>query len=271
MTAQHYLLFTLGLYAVGALDMLVQAVARRRLLTSWTVTATLVGFALHTASLSQRWRDAGHFPAVGLHDATSILAWAIVLVFLVVYVRTRVEALGLFAYPVAFGLVLISNLTPAAENADPILRSLFLPIHAALAFFGYAALFLAFAMGILYLVQERELKSRSPRAFYYLAPSLERCDTISGRSVAVGFGFLTLAIATGMLWSHSAHGRYWTGDAKEWAALAGWTLYVALLAARLRNGWGGRRAALLGIAGFAAVVFMFVWMTVFSAPVGAAP
>jgi cytochrome c-type biogenesis protein CcsB len=271
MSANHYLLFTLGLYAVGALDMLVQALTRRRLLTSWTVTATLLGFALHTASLSQRWRDAGHFPAVGLHDSASILAWAIVAVFLVVYVRTRVEALGLVAYPFAFGLVLIANLTPASENADPILRSLFLPIHATLAFGGYAALFLAFAMGVLYLVQERELKSRSPRAFYYLAPSLERCDTISGRSVAVGFGFLTLAILTGMLWSHSAHGRYWTGDAKEWAATAGWLLYVVLLVARLRTGWGGRRAALLGIAGFSAVVFTFVWMTVFSTPAGPAP
>lgn len=270
MSAHHYLLFTLGLYAVGALDMLAQAIVRRRLLTSWTVASTLVGFALHTASLSQRWRDAGHFPAVGLHDSASILAWAIVLVFLIVYVRTRVEALGLVAYPVAFALVLIANLTPASDSGDPILRSLFLPIHATLAFGGYAALFLAFAMGVLYLIQERELKARSPRAFYYLVPSLERCDTISGRSVAVGFAFLSLAIATGMLWSHSAHGRYWTGDAKEWAAAVGWALYVILLIARMRTGWGGRRAALLGIAGFSAVVFTFVWMTVFSTSVGAA-
>jgi cytochrome c-type biogenesis protein CcsB len=269
MTAQHYLLFTLGLYAVGALDMLVQAISRRRLLTTWTVAATLIGFALHTASLSQRWRDAGHFPVVGLHDGASILAWAIVLVFLVVYVRARVEALGLVAYPVAFALVLIANLTPAAETGNPILRSLFLPIHAVLAVGGYAALFLAFAMGVLYLIQEHELKARSPRAFYYMVPSLETCDTISGRSVAVGFSFLTLAIVTGMLWSYSAHGLYWTGDAKEWAALTGWILYVVLLVARLRTGWGGRRAALLGIAGFSAVVFTFVWMTVFAGSAGA--
>ena len=270
MTASHYLLLTLAFYAVGALDVLVHALTRRRLLTSWTVTTTLIGFALHTASLSQRWTEAGHFPAVGLHDGASILAWAIVLVFLAVYVRTRVEAVVLAVYPVAFALVLVASLTPSETAADPILRSLFLPIHATLAFFGYAALFLACAMGVLYLIQERELKARSPRAFYYLAPSLERCDTISGRSVAVGFGFLTLAIVTGLLWSHSARGRYWTGDAKEWAAAVAWVLYVVLLTARHRTGWGGRRAALLGIAGFTAVVFTFLWMTVLSASVGAA-
>jgi len=270
MSSKVYLVLTLALYAVGALHVLLQAVTRRRLPTSWTVTATLAGFALHTASLSQRWTEAGHFPAVGLHDVSSFLAWAVVLFFLMTYTRTRVEALGLAVYPVAFALVLVANMTPVAETDDPILKGFFLPIHATLAFFGYAALFVAFAMGVLYLFQERELKSRSPRTFYYILPSLERCDTIGARSVEVGFGFLTLAIVTGMLWSHRARGVYWTGDAKEWTAVIAWVLYVALILARQRTGWGGRRAALLGIAGFAAVVLTFVWVTVASGVASAA-
>jgi cytochrome c-type biogenesis protein CcsB len=270
MSSHVYLLLTLAFYAVGALHVVLHAAARSRLLTSWTVTATLAGFAVHTAGLSQRWTEAGHFPVVGLHDGASFLAWAIVLVFLMTYVRTREAALGLVIHPVAFALVLVANLTPASDKGAPILKSLFLPIHATLAFFGYAALFLACAMGVLYLIQERELKSRTPRTFYYLIPSLERCDTISGRSVAVGFGFLTLAIITGLLWSRSARGHYWSGDAKEWSALIAWLIYVALITARSRAGWGGRRAALLGIAGFAVVVFTFLSMTVLTGVAGAA-
>jgi cytochrome c-type biogenesis protein CcsB len=257
MSSHVYLLVTLALYAVGALHVVIHAVTRRRLLTSWTVTATLLGFAVHTAGLGQRWTEAGHFPAVGLHDAASLLAWTIVLAFLLTYVRTGVEALGLPAYPVAFGLMLVANFTPAQAAGDPLLKGYFLPIHATLAFFGYAALFVAFAMGILYLVQERELKSRSPHTFYYLIPSLERCDTIGGRSVDAGFGFLTLAIITGFLWSEAALGRYWSGSAKEWSGVIAWVIYVALIVARHRTGWGGRRAALLGVAGFAVVVFTF--------------
>ena len=162
----------------------------------------------------------------------------------------------------AFALVLIANLTPIAPVGDPVLKSLFLPIHTTLAFFGYAALFVAFAGGILYLIQERELRSRAPRTFYYLIPSLERCDTLSARAVEAGFALLTLAIITGLLWSHAVHGRYWTSSPKEWSAVVAWTLYVVLILARQRTGWGGRRAALLGIAGFAAVVLTFVWITV---------
>lgn len=264
MNARVYLLFTLGLYAVGALHVVLHALTRRRLLSTWSVTATLAGFALHTASLSQRWTEVGHFPIVGLHDGASFLAWTTVLAFLATYVRTREDALGLAVYPVAFVLVLVAALAPASGREDPILKSLFLPIHTMLALLGYGALFVAATMGVFYLIQERELKARAPRAFYYLIPSLERCDSIGGRSVSLGFAFLTLAIVTGVLWSHAAKGVYWIWDAKGWAATIAWLIYVVLITARRRSGWGGRRAALLGIVGFAAVVFTFAWMTLLS-------
>ncbi len=256
MSARVYLLLTLAFYAVGALSVLIQAVSRRRLLNRWNVTASLLGFATHTAALSQRWTEAGHFPIVGFHDGASFLAWTTVLAFLATYLQTREEVLGLAVHPTSFVLVLLAALLPVSEREDPILKSLFLPIHTTLALLGYGALFVAFTMGVLYLIQERELRSRAPRAFYYLIPSLERCDTIGGRSVEVGFAFLTLAIATGILWNLT-RGPFWTSTPKEWSASAAWIIYVALLVARHRSGWGGRRAALLGIAGFVIVVFTF--------------
>jgi ABC-type uncharacterized transport system permease subunit len=261
MDSRVWLLVTLVFYAVGALHVLLHAVMRRRVLTTVSIASTLLGFACHTAALAQRWTEARHFPAVGLRDGASFLAWVIVLVFLAVYVTTHVDASGLFAYPFSFALVFVANLTPTSERTDPMLRSLYLPVHTLLAMFGYGALFVAFTMGVLYLFQEKELRSRAPRQFYYLIPSLERCDTIGGRSVIGGFGFLTLAIATGLLWNRSLHGRYWTGDPKEWAAVAAWLLYVTLVVARYRAGWGGRRAAWAAIVGFAVVVFTFAWAT----------
>jgi len=261
MGSSAYLLITLICYAVGALHALLHAVLRKSALTTISLLATLLGFAFHTAALAQRWSEAGHFPAVGLRDGASLLAWAIVLVFLLVFLTTRVEAASLFAYPFVFGLVFVANLTPASGRADAVLRSLYLPVHLLLAVFGYGALFVAFTMGLLYLFQERELLARSPRRFYYLIPSLERSDTIGGRSVLGGSGFLTLAIVTGLLWNHSLRGAYWTGDPKEWAAVVAWLIYVTILAARWRWGWGGRRAAWLQVAGFAVVVFTFGWAT----------
>ena len=263
MSAQTCLLLALALYAVGMSHALVQILTRRRAFAAWTLIATLVGFAVHTASLSQRWTEAGHFPAVGLHDGASFLAWATVLVFLATYLRTRVDALGLAVFPSVFGLALLAALTPPHPRTDPLLNSVFLPVHASLAFLGFAALFVAFATGVLYLIQERELKAHSPRRFYYLAPSLETCDRISGDSGTIGFSFLTLAIITGAFFNHSAHGQYFSGSAKEWSALLAWGIYIGLIVARHQSGWGGRRGAQLGIAGFAAVVLTFLMLSGF--------
>src|SRR5262245_21132961 len=123
MKSHVYLLLTLAFYTIGALHVVGLALTRRRLLTSWTLAAIVAGFATHTAGLSQRWTEAGRFPATGLHDVAAFLGWTIVLVFLMTFVRTRVDALGLAVYPVAFALVLVSALTPATENEDPILKS----------------------------------------------------------------------------------------------------------------------------------------------------
>jgi ABC-type transport system involved in cytochrome c biogenesis permease subunit len=260
MGSRVYLLLTLVCYTLGALHVLLQLL-RRKPLSNVTLGTTVIGFALHTAGLSQRWTEAGRFPVTGVHDACSFLAWATVLAFLLTYLRTRVDALSLAAYPAAFVLILASNLTRPLEP-DPHLDRVLFPVHASLAFLGFAALFVAWAMGILYLMQERELRARSAGRLYYLIPSLERCDTISGRSVMLGFGLLSLAIVSGMALAHQARGEYWLWDAKGISALVAWGTYVVLLVTRWRAGWGGRRQAVLGIGAFLAVVATFAFVTV---------
>jgi ABC-type transport system involved in cytochrome c biogenesis permease subunit len=261
MSAQATLLLALAAYTLVLVHVLVRALGRSHTLARWARITALLGFGLHTLSLAQRWVVAGHFPAVGLRDIATFLSWTVVLVSLMVFAATRVEALGLATFPAVFALTLVASLAAPSGRSDPMLRGFFLPVHTTFAFFGYGALFVAFAMGVLYLIEERELRARAPRLFYYLVPSLERCDTIGGRSAAFGLTFLSLAIITGMLWSHASRGLYFSGSAKEWGAVLAWLIYLALAVARYRSGWGGRRAALLGIAGFLAVVFVFLWIT----------
>lgn len=264
MGSRIYLLLTLACYTLGVVQVALQALSRRKLLSSAMLATTLLGFALHTAGLSQRWTEAGRFPVTGVHDACSFLAWATIGAFLTTYLRTRVDALGLAVYPAAFLLVLTSNLTRPLEP-DPHLDRVLFPMHASLAMLGYGALFVAAAMGGLYLVQERELKKRGAGRFYHLLPSLERADTLSARSVMLGFALLTLAIVSGMALAHQTLGEYWLWDAKGISALVAWGLYVCLLVTRWRAGWGGRQQALLGIGAFVAVVAVFVSVTLLGA------
>ena len=65
MDSRAWLLVTLVLYAVGALHALLFAVLRRSVLTTVSLTATLLGFAFHTASLALRWSEGRPLPGAG--------------------------------------------------------------------------------------------------------------------------------------------------------------------------------------------------------------
>ena len=92
---------------------------------------------------------------------------------------------------------------------------------------------LAFAGGVLYLVQERQLKRRTAGRFYRLLPSLDMLDRINYRSLTTGFPLLTLGIITGAIWAENAWGSYWSWDPKETWSLITWFIYAAFLHARL--------------------------------------
>src|SRR5438067_10390559 len=73
---------------------------------------------------------------------------------------------------------------PAPEFSSPLLRSSGIFFHVALIFLGYAALLLRFVASLLYLVQERRLKAKSPKI--WRRPPLEVIDRISYRSLLIG-------------------------------------------------------------------------------------
>ena len=117
---------------------------------------------------------------------------------------------------------------------------------------------LAFAAGIMYLIQERQIKAKKIGAFYHRLPALKVLDDLGYRCLTFGFPLLTLGIITGSVWAESAWGSYWSWDPKETWSLITWFLYAALLHGRLTVGWRGRRAAIFAIVGFAALVFTFL-------------
>ena len=78
-----------------------------------------------------------------------------------------------------------------------------------------------------------------------------------------GFPLLTLGIVSGGLWSVSAVGQFWTGEAREILAVITWLLYAALLQMRLLGGLHGRRAAEWTIAAFALLLASYLLVNLF--------
>lgn len=107
----------------------------------------------------------------------------------------------------------------------------------------------------MYLLQERELKSKRFGFFFSRLPSLESLDQLGSHCLTAGFVFLTLGIISGSIWARQAWGTYWHWDPKETWSLITWFLYAAQIHQRFTAGWRGKRAAVMAIIGFSAVLF----------------
>lgn len=219
----------------------------------------VIGFVFHTTNIIIRYVKGGHIPITNLHEASSFFSWCMVVLFFVLEARYKIELLGAFIIPIIFVLMLSSSVLPREINPslNPVLQSYWLGIHTTLAFLGDAAFAMAAGVGVMYLLQERYVKSKHLSGLFRRLPSLQVLDEINYRLISLGFPLLTLAIITGVIWANSAWGSYWRWDPKEVWSLITWLTYALVLHLRLTIGWRGKKASILSIIGFAIVIFTF--------------
>ncbi len=224
-----------------------------------------LAFTVQIAFFVARFMGGGIPLGTSLYESLIFFSWCIIASYLLVTVRYKIPAVGAFVIPVAFIITVGAALLPnkGIGEIPPALKSYWLFIHVPLSFLGDAMFALAFASGIMYLLQERQLKGKRPGAFYYRLPSLEALDSLNYRSLTIGFPLLTLGIITGSIWAQYAWGSYWQWDPKETWSLITWLIYAAVLHARMTVGWRGRKAAWFSIIGFAAVLFTFLGVNLF--------
>ena len=249
----------LAVYFLGTLVYLAYLILFRDRLRKIANAVVALAFTLHTLAILIRYGEAGYTPVTNLYESLSFFAWMIMGLLLVSALRYNVKVLGAFLSPVAlllmiFALALPKEIVPLA----PALKSFWHPFHVIFAFLGNAIFALTFCFGVMYLIQEHQLKAKKMGAIAKRLPSLSLLDDLSYLSLKFGFPLLTLGIITGAVWAEYAWGRYWNWDPKETWSLITWLLYAALLHQRLTVGWRGRKAAIMAIVGFLAVLFTFL-------------
>jgi cytochrome c-type biogenesis protein CcsB len=221
------------------------------------------GVVVHAASIGVRSLAGGHLAVTTFDEALSFFGLVLVATFLVVQLNRPLLALGAVVSPLAFGLTLAADAVyRGARPLPPVLDSAWLPVHVVLSFLGDAVFALAFSASLLYLVQERRLKMHRGRGMLRHLPALETLDRLNYTCLVWGLILLTLGIVTGIVWAHTAWGRFWSSDPKLVFSLVTWCIYVVLLQGRMTAGWRGGWAAKLTIAGFAVIVLSLVGVNV---------
>ncbi|MDH4161631.1 MAG: c-type cytochrome biogenesis protein CcsB [Nitrospirota bacterium] len=229
----------------------------RKGLAGLSLFTSFVGFSLHFIYFAVRWSESGRIPVTNFFEAINALGLGIMMVFVIMELRYKVPALGSFMLPLVIILMLPAMLVSGRiEDLKPILKSGWLGVHTSLAVLGDAAFAFACIVSIMYLIQERQLKSKHLGAIFHRMPSLDIMDTISYKALTLGWPLYTLGMITGSIWANSAWGTYWSWDVKETWSLIVWLIYLVLLHLRTL-GWRGRKMAYLSLAGFLFVMISF--------------
>ncbi len=236
-------------YSLGLLHAILTLVRRKEHLFRVALGALGMGAIFHFVSIVEEGVAINRCPITNFYETLSMCAFLVVLLYQFVHWRYKVPSLSVFIFPMVFVMTLVATLgNPVSAWSSPVVRNAWLTVHIVLVLLGYAALLFASVGSLLYLVQERELKSKKPHRFYYRLPPLGTLDDLISKSMAVGFVLITLAVIAGSTWAFIELKTAWIRQPKIAISFFTWGVYMALVCLRVTAGWRGRKAAILTVA-----------------------
>jgi ABC-type transport system involved in cytochrome c biogenesis permease subunit len=214
-----------------------------------------LGWVIHSFSILFRGLAVQHLPIASPYESVSAICWSVITAYLILEYFSQIKVVGIFVTILTslfMGYGWTQYTLPKALR--PQLRGMWVALHVSVIFIGYGAIIVAAGLAILYLLQEKQLKSRKPSNLFKRLPSLEALDEMSYRAIAIAVPFLSMGIAAGAIWMQVA----WEGRPDIIIASAGttWVLLVAYLLLRHFAGWRGRKASILAIAGFVTILLI---------------
>jgi len=215
-------------------------------------TPILVGtILLHILSLMVRTILFRHPPVTTIFEIFTVLACSISVTYYVIELRSKHKETGYFILNIAFFFQLASSMfikdTPEVRE---ILRSPFFGAHVSSALGGYAAITIAGAYGLMYLMLYHEMKAIQFGVIYKKLPTLETLERMTFTAVKLAFLLLSIAIP-----------NYF--DPKLVGTIMVWAMYGFLIIAKLRYGWKGRKVMILSIIGFVISIFSMTIINIF--------
>ncbi len=211
------------------------------------LVAFSAGVILHMVSIVELWAELGHFPLSNFYETTSVCAFLIAVFFLVAYSYYRISVFAVCLFPLVFFMTLIGATEfPIAPWGNPQIRNAWLILHVSSVLIGYAALVFASVGAMFYLIQERHLKRKQVTSSFRLPP-LGTLDHLITQCMNIGFLFITIGTAAGIVWAFIEQGARWVVDPRIAFFLFTWAFYLAMIFLRVSAGWRGKRLAWLAV------------------------
>lgn len=230
-------------------------------------TATLLlggGIVLQYAALLARSHATHTIPYDDLYGSMSLFAWLFGITYLALEIFHRQRSVGVFAtFAVVAWMGVLGLLAGHAVATQPAAHGPLFALHVTLNTWGYAAFALSFILSLVYLVQDRLLRSHRLGVAFWRFPALDVLDRMARSSVYVGLGLLLVGGCLGLVWAHRLSGSYNLTDPKVIITAAILVFYVAYLRLSRLAQWRGTRAATLCAVNFIIVLFSYTFVNLY--------
>lgn len=195
------------------------------------------GFALQSWFLYLRGQAHGRCPLTSGFEILIFVSWSMALIYFVVGPGFRLSLLGFFTAPLivvfqGIGLMLRHPVVAAPQAAD-----YWLELHAAVALIAYGAFALSFVAGVMFLLQDRYLRSGTMGDLFYQLPPIHHLGQAIGRLLWFGFILLTIGILAAFKMERLPEVY------KLVTISVVWLVYGVVIALKLTRGLGAPRLA----------------------------
>lgn len=181
---------------------------------------------IHTTMLlALRWFVSGHLPMSNGYETMQFMAWATLIVTLVMQKRfLPVKQFGPLLSSFALLVAMITDGNPQITQLMPVLQSPLLSVHVMVIMFSYALFGLTALIGLQGLIahhrkQEEKEQQLAALSQFLLYPAV---------------ALIAIGIFIGAIWANVSWGRYWSWDSKETWALITMLIYSAPLHADIK-------------------------------------
>lgn len=249
------------LYGISTFSYIFGLIAKQEKLFTIGLFSAMAGFIPHVAVIGLRWSATGITPFISISESLMLGVFMTMLLFLIFQFSTKkVRPLGVLVMPVAFVLMGWAGtlMKEVAATLPPAMQSGWIWVHIVGASAGFASVLIAAALGLLYL-----LKEKNSGGIYEKLPELPAIDNLGYRFVAGGFIMFGLMMISGCFWANQVKGTYWNWDPVEVWSLVTWLIYGIYLHLRVTFGWRGKRLAWYALISLMAMIISY-WGIPFS-------
>src|SRR6267143_1363845 len=220
-----------------------------------------LGLMAHYFALWERSRGSHTVPYHDLYGSMSLFGWLLALTYLGLELYHRQRSVGAFVLPFILVFFLAAHLAPSDRLPPPDAHGAVFALHVTLSILAYSAFALSFVLSLIFLGEQRLLRSHNLGDVVWRLPALELLEEMSRSGVLVGLVSIGVGTALGFVSVDRLEGQNSFFDPKYIITLVMLALYVIYFRLARAAAWRGARASKLCIFNFVVVVLNFLVVT----------